>query len=621
MGLAKYIKAGNKFFERKLSDYKLLGLSYSEFWDKAYDDFIRHQVGKGKTDQGFQHCKDVENNIWLLIDKSARFFPKEALYVLSLSCALHDCAKTGSETDHGLEGASMIKHKLVSMGYVQQQATADALSFIVMAHTSGVFSQIPDRYHVGGDVELYLKGIAAIFRLADMMSTSEERSARYHQMLSTIHGDKSEFVNSVRLKIQSCKPSRSDRTCIEISAYYDDIQTKRDVKAYVQGLNEDLTSEHKQILQNAKTSYLTKNQVLKEKDVTLPYKFVLSWLTSFLDTLSPDSKPRTVARRDAKLIKRIGRLIPCYFYNKETNIDIYKHLINSVDKGVVDSKYLYWSFTGTKQYLSLCRNPNYDLPNIGHNLLASIFKKELYPVIENTGKKIECLIDLGAGNGQEANIILSHLILRNVGMLKIYLVDFSYHMLRVAVNTIEEENIENDGHLKNIQLIAVNGDIRDLSLYETLLKTSCDCRLFCFLGGTLGNYLERDVLEPIKRQMSTEDFFLLGIDLIGNRSDQELLSAYDSIYNRKFLFNPLADIGYNFGQCNFKCHIRDMVSEVPNSKTIVSSFTRNKEIQMAISTKYDIESTIQYLKKQFKFRVAKKIVNEAGNYAILLLTK
>ena len=222
MQLAKYTGVGNKFFEEKLKDYRRLGLSYIEFWQKAYDDFIRFQIGG--TDQGLQHCRDVENNIWILISRYSRFFPPEVLYVLSLAAALHDCAKIGAETDHAVEGARMIKKQLVEIGYVQRQATADVLSFIVLPHSSGDFSSLPETYGVGGDFDIRLKDVAAIFRLADMMSTSEDRGARLHGMLNIRHATLNEFVNSVRLSIQSCQPSESDRTAIEVRADADDIE-------------------------------------------------------------------------------------------------------------------------------------------------------------------------------------------------------------------------------------------------------------------------------------------------------------------------------------------------------------------------------------------------------------
>lgn len=383
--------------------------------------------------------------------------------------------------------------------------------------------------------------------------------------------------------------------------------------------------DHQSILQNVKMNYLTKDFVRKEKDIFLPYKFKLSWVSSFFQTLQTDTpRPVGAAKKMPGPIKTTSRFIACYFMNTETNIDIYKNLLKGVEKGFLDSKYLYWSLTGAKSYLSLCRNPNYDLPGAAHDLLAKGFKTQIYPIIEKSGRKTQHLIDLGPGNGQEVNIILSYLISRNAKPTQICctLVDFSYHMLRIAVNTLDEANIEDKRYRRNVTLSAINSDIRDLHLYRALLKSSSGCRLFAFLGGTLGNFFERKVLDSIKKEMSEEDFLLLGMDLIGERSDEDLKSGYNSLYNKEFLFNPLADIGYDFERCDFNCSVRTGVSHVPNSRTVVSSFfSADKEIEMAISTKYDFESLEEYLKTVWRFHILTSIVNKRGDYAILLMTK
>ena len=231
--------------------------------------------------------------------------------------------------------------------------------------------------------------------------------------------------------------------------------------------------------------------------------------------------------------------------------------------------------------------------------------------------------DLGVGNGIELNIILNYLLANNkeISTFKCSLIDFSYHMLRVAVNSLEEYNFENEKYIKNVRVLAINSDFRDLHLCSSLLTSNTGCRFFTFLGGTLGNFLEREVLTPIRKEMTDKDLFLLGVDLIGERSKEELVSSYDSIYNRKFLFNPLQDLGITIEDCNFRCYIDDKISEIRNSKTIVSSFTQDREIQMAFSTKYELESFKIYLKENYGFQTIKKIINDFGDYAILLLKK
>jgi len=182
--------------------------------------------------------------------------------------------------------------------------------------------------------------------------------------------------------------------------------------------------------------------------------------------------------------------------------------------------------------------------------------------------------------------------------------------------------LQNEQFGKKLTFFLINGDFRNLDFYRDILRTINSSRLFCFLGGTLGNFFEREVIEPIEREMTEQDFFLLGVDLIGNRSNKELMKAYDNIFNKKFLFNPLAELGYNFERCVFKCEIKDKVSEVLSSKTIISRFTVNGiDVQIAMSTKYSLPDLKYYLKNQYKFRILKDITNDDGTYVLLLLSK
>ena len=619
-----YIKAGNEFFEKNLKNYRRLGLSYNDFWEKGFNDYIHRQ--QGHSDQTIQHCKDVENNVWLLIRKKEyiRYFPLEILYILSLSCALHDCAKTGDNTDHAKEGAKIIKEELVKKGYVNKQSVADVISYIVSVHHSGNLSSLSEELDIGANIPIRVKDCAAIFRLADMMSTTEERALRIPLLVNLSEDNLTQFLNRVRLSIQSCQPSKSDRTCIEVRYYTEDVQTKQDIELYVEGLNKDLTEEHRKVLQNIKVPYL-KKYTPEEKEITLPYKFIPFALSSFWEVLlTHRNEISMIIRKIPSSKRKSSGLVPCYFVTNETNIDIYGELLEKIEtEKFIDSKFLYWSLRGTKEYLSLCRNPNYLLSHVAHKLLEKGFRTQIYPVIRSSDKKLQQVIDLGVGDGQEMIVILNTLLSDKTNRPKIHcsLIDFSYHMLRIAVATLNIAFFQKEQYKNRLKFFAINGDFRNLNLYRDILRSTNGSRLFCLLGGTLGNFSESEVLVAINKEMSAQDFLLLGVDLLGGRSDEELLKAYDSIYNKKFLFNPLADLGFNFNQSTFKCEIKDNVSEVPNSKTVTSWFSINgANVQIAKSTKYDPTNLKDYLKK-FKFYVLKDIINDNRNYALFLMTK
>lgn len=559
MELSKYTKIGNKFFEARLRDYRTLGMTYLDFWEKAYNEYIYAQ--SGDTDQGIAHTRDVEHYIWVLIEKYTEFFPSEVLYIFSLASALHDCAKrAGDKGDHALKGADIIRQDLVSKHFVRNQETANAIANIVSVHQSGNFRIFTDEIIRLAGQPIRIKDCAAIFRLADMMSTTEERAVRSHNMLGLPADNLNPFLNSVRLCIRGCQPSATNRTELEITAHPDTIKGKQNIDQYIKGLNKDITPEHENLLENARVLHVTDKYKIEEKAINLPHKFVLT-KDPFLDALR-EKTPTTLPIGEGA-----SRLVPCYFHNQETDIDIYTELMDSIEKdSVINSKFLYWTLRGTKEYLSLCKDPNYLLPNIAHNLLEEKFR-ELYPIINPDGNLLH-IVDLGVGDGQEINIILDAFISDSNIDKNFYcsLVDSSYHMLRVAINALDETNLSRTIYKEKVELFAINCDFRDVHLYKDSLRVSKGARLFCLLGGTLGNFTEDEVIGPISKEMIECDFFLLGVDLIGNRTDEEFISAYDNIIDKKFIFSPLAEIGFVFEQARFAFEIKSDISKVKGAK-------------------------------------------------------
>lgn len=619
-------RAGNQFFERNLRNYTALGIPYTAYWQKANHDFIRFQLGG--TSQGIDHCMDVENNLWKLLIDHLKVVPKEMLYVLSLTCALHDLGKTekAGKESHADIGARIIHKKLVDLGYVIHQLTAEAIAFVASSHESGDFSSVPKEVKVG-DVTLFLRCCAAIFRLADMMSTTEDRGARLHQLLDIPHETLNRFLNNVRLNIRSCDPSDDDRSSIIIRANLTDKDVRSDIEGYVKGLNQDLTAGQIKLLQNVKTQYLTKSRRLKVGGFTLPYKFDLETSPSYAEL------PRTVVE-SAKVISikgqsvshGYGRLIRCFFLNTDTDLDIYQKLYDCVSgKKTLDPKFLYWTLRSTQAYLSLSQNPYYRLNDIAYDFILKTFLPNLFPIIWDSQNQLVQIIDMGVGDGSESNILINAILSISTKDLYLHytLFDCSYHMLRVAANSLERANHQNNFYRRNIELNAVYGDIRDIPLFRKVTGSVNGKRLFVLLGATLGNYYEREIIEPIQKELSNDDYLLLGLELIGKRTDDDLRTSYDSLFNRKFVFLPLQDLGYEFEESEFSITIQENISDVAASKTIISNVDLPDigSVRLAISTKYNLDEFMTYVEETFRLQVITSLVNESNNYALLLLKK
>jgi len=611
-------KTGNKFFYKELKNYTKLGLSYSAYWDKADNDFIQFQVGK--TDQGIRHCKSVENYIWILLENYLSVFSKESLYLLSLSCAVHDIAKIGTDIfDHASKAAVIIHDTLCQSGYVKSQGTADAIAHIVSAHDTGNFLNVPDEYIVGEDTIVYLQSLAAIFRLADMMDNCEGRAAKFYKAYSLPLGIRDKFLNDVRNSIIASLPSKSDKRIIEVQSCASDAETIGNVEVYVKSLNEDIRGEHEKLLQNLRTKYI-KSYRFVEKSFSLPYKFALKPVPFLPFLVHKRSEITSVAIPGPT----VTRPILCYFLNTKTNVNHEKDLIDNLRvKGEIDPKYLYWSLSGTKNYLDLCRNPNYTLPYLAESLLREKFKDEVYPLIQHQSIGID-LVDLGVGYGEEPNIIINALLqgLPASGKIGCTLVDFSYHMLQMSVYYLDDGNLGNPMYQNNIIMAAINGDFRDLPKFKSIIPDFQNPRLFAFLGGTLGNFFEREILDIIKRMMAKEDFLILGADLISD-SDKNLLASYSSKYNQKFLFGPLSGLGYRIDDCTFKCTIEEDVSNVENSRTVCSYFylPGNRKVRVAFSIKYTLDDLRTYLVNKSKLNILNTILTDDKSYSILLLSR
>lgn len=619
MEISSIEKIGNAFFRDKLKNYTKLGLPYCIYWGRAYDQFIKDQ--KGKTDQGIRHCKSVEHYVWVLLEKHLSSFSRESLYLLSLSSVFHDVAKISMNVhNHAQKAADIILEYLASRGYVNDKGTAMAVAYIVSSHDEGDFSHIPVEYPVGEEMNVFLRSLAAIFRMADMMDNCESRAVKLYKVFDIPPPQQDRFLNNVRDAIISTLPSRTDETVLEVQAYSTDVTTIRNVELYVKGLNAGVTPEHIQLLKNIQTRYIKRFRCYVES-LSLPYKFSLKWVPF---------QPRLVSKRTDIIVPAfsepaVTRPAACFFLNTKTNINIKKDLIDSIrNRKEIDAKYLYWSLSGTKNYLDLCRNPDYTLPYVAENLLRDKFRSEICPLIKRRSSRID-IIDLGPGYGEEPNIIINSFAqgMRDSDKINSILVDFSYHMLQLCVSYLDDVNLGKPNYRKNVSIISINSDFRDLQEFESIISDLAHTRLFVFLGGTMGNFFEKEILGVIRKMMKDSDYLLLGADLIGDLSDEDLKASYNSRYNQLFLFSPLAEIGFDIDDCRFECDIEEDISDVEESKTVCSYFylPDGKKIRVIFSTKYDLQKLNAYLTTRSKLNIVKSVNTDDGGYSMLLLSK
>jgi len=153
----------------------------------------------------------------------------------------------------------------------------------------------------------------------------------------------------------------------------------------------------------------------------------------------------------------------------------------------------------------------------------------------------DSLIELGSGVAAKTRVLLD--AMRDAGSLETYVpVDISEEITRRAAADLVEE----------YPGLRVHGVVCDYEMHLERLPRD-EGGLFAFLGGTIGNFypaVQRSFLARIASLMYPGDRFLLGVDLVKDRSRLE--AAYNdpggvtSEFNKNVMFVLNRELGANF---------------------------------------------------------------------------
>ena len=155
--------------------------------------------------------------------------------------------------------------------------------------------------------------------------------------------------------------------------------------------------------------------------------------------------------------------------------------------------------------------------------------------------------------------------------------DYSIAILQRVMDYMDElmETYPNKLHIEGIL-----GDFYRLIRYSSRIdELSKSPKVFALLGNILGNVDEARILNAITRTMNPNDFFLLEIDLIDDRTDDKLKAGFGSDGTTKnFLLSPiLKQLPANkrtrtkIEDFELYVEVRKLYSIIPNSKTVVTS--------------------------------------------------
>ena len=171
---------GSKMLRRRIALLNpKLATELGGVWLAAYNKILSFE--RGKRDQGISHALRVDNNIGLILRSHNLIEKMKAidLFILSATAVLHDldkAMKESAEYRHGKSGGEQLQRDSVRLELYLDKRKAEAISYLIAAHHDGNLDVIPkEHFSIGPPPEMLLRGLAAIFRLADMLDFTYER--------------------------------------------------------------------------------------------------------------------------------------------------------------------------------------------------------------------------------------------------------------------------------------------------------------------------------------------------------------------------------------------------------------------------------------------------------------
>jgi len=162
--------------------------------------------------------------------------------------------------------------------------------------------------------------------------------------------------------------------------------------------------------------------------------------------------------------------------------------------------------------------------------------------------KFEDIIELGSGDCSKISLLLDGVKENKLGKYRYVPVDVSKAAILQSANEL----------IERFPVLKVDGHVLDFTTHIDQL-TQKNPALFCFFGGTIGNFDRldaRNLLSEIRNKMSDNDVLLVGFDMI---KDQVLLNAAynDSLgvtddFNLNILNVVNSIIGSDFKTADFK---------------------------------------------------------------------
>lgn len=285
------------------------------------------------------------------------------------------------------------------------------------------------------------------------------------------------------------------------------------------------------------------------------------------------------------------------FIHKENQNQSLYDFAEDVERGLsqqnkfIASKYFYDDI-GSKLFEQICMQEEYYLTSKEISILNN-YSNEISEKYQK-----HSLIEMGSGNSEKTRILLK--AFSNKESIYYFPIDIDHSILYSSIMKISNEflNVYSKGVAGEF-VDGINKIVRYIERHDNIPKG----KLILFIGSSIGNFEYSEVLEfltLIRKFLEPDDGFLIGFDLIKNKSILENAYNDKSGITAKFNLNLLSRINKELdGQFNL------------NNFQHYAYFNDEKNrIEMHIISKKDQLVKIGKLDKNFHFRKNESIHTE-----------
>jgi L-histidine Nalpha-methyltransferase len=297
-------------------------------------------------------------------------------------------------------------------------------------------------------------------------------------------------------------------------------------------------------------------------------------------------------------------------FSTRSKEELQKELAESLEKGIVDGKFLY-VMGGAEKFLEVAKAETYELSNAE----KTIIRENADEIASLTGEE---LLDFGCGDGTKAKIILEA-TKDNDMTVKYRPVDISPRIIFEASARMPKE-------------VGTEGRILDFSKSLPQDLKTTEKSTFALLGSTLGNgdrVYQENLMKNFASAMQKKDNFLVGVQL--NYDFEEILRRYQNPEVFSFALPMLKKFGLEKDDAEIfvsgnreKQEVSLNIKLLKNKEISVGEnkvkLPAGKIINLIVSHKYELPE-MEHLAETAGLKINKSFLNKESSYGLFVLEK